>query len=192
MKQLPNVLTVGRMVATPIILYCLFIPTLWGYGTAAFLFILAAISDYWDGHLARRYQTTSRFGQFLDPLADKVLVLGTLIVLAWRFPETVSWIAVALVALRDVGITLLRSVVESRGRSLKTLPMAKTKTAIQLTFLISYLLFLALSLFTGSLQGVADVAVWLLHSWIMQVLLWALVLITVGTGLLYLRPEYTR
>lgn len=192
MKQLPNVLTVGRIVATPVILYCLFIPTVWGYGTAAVLFILAAISDYWDGHLARRYQTTSRFGQFLDPLADKVLVLGTLIVLAWRFPETVSWIAVALVALRDVGITLLRSVVESRGRSLRTLPMAKTKTAIQLTFLISYLLFLMLSLFTGPMQPVANVASWLLQSWIMQALLWALVLITVGTGLLYLRPEYTR
>lgn len=192
MKQLPNVLTVGRMVATPIILYCLFIPTVWGYGTAAVLFILAAISDYWDGHLARRYQSTSRFGQFLDPLADKVLVLGTLIVLAWRFPHHVSWIAVALVALRDVGITLLRSVVESRGKSLRTLPMAKTKTAIQLTFLISYLLFLMLSTFTGPMLPVAEVANWLLDSWIMQLLLWALVLITVGTGLLYLRPEYTR
>jgi len=192
MKQLPNVLTVGRMVATPVILYCLFFPTLMGYGTAAVLFILAAISDYWDGHLARRYQSTSRFGQFLDPLADKVLVLGTLIVLAWRFPQQVSWLAVALVALRDVGITLLRSWVESRGRSLRTLPMAKTKTAVQLTYLISYLVFLTVTQFSGPLQPLADLAGWMLGSWIMQALLWALVLITVGTGLLYLRPEYTR
>ena len=161
-----------------------------GYALAAAVFIVAAVSDWLDGHLARLHATHSRVGRFLDPLADKVLVLGTFVVMALRHPELAPAWAVALIALRDIGVTVLRSVVEARGRSLRTLPFAKTKTALQLTFLIAVLVFLAVRAFSGPLSGVAA---WMLDSWLLAVLLYALVALTVGTGLMYaVRREEVR
>ena len=190
MKHLPNTLTVLRIVVTPVVLAGVVRGGVWGYGVAWAVFVAAAISDWYDGHLARRHGSHSRLGQFLDPLADKILVLGTFAALAWRRPDLAPWWAVALIALRDVGVTLLRSVVEARGRSLRTLPMAKTKTALQLTFLISVLLFLAVEAAGGTVGGWATA---LLTSPIPLLLLVALVVVTVGTGLLYVvRPQYTR
>ena len=100
MKHLPNTLTVLRIAVTPLILFGLLRGTLGGYALATVVFVAAAISDYYDGQLARRYGTHSRLGQFLDPLADKILVLGTLIVLAYHRPDLAPWWAVALVAVR--------------------------------------------------------------------------------------------
>ena len=72
MKFVPNALTISRIVVTPILLVLLFWDTLVGQGSALVLFILAAISDYFDGKLARTYGVPTRLGQFLDPFADKV------------------------------------------------------------------------------------------------------------------------
>ncbi len=190
MKHLPNALTIARMVLAPAVFVCLAQHTFTGNLLALIFFVVAAISDYWDGHFARAHQTDSRLGQFLDPLADKVLVLGTFVVLAWLHPRLAPWWAVALIALRDLGVTALRSYVEAKGKSLRTLPMAKWKTTLQLTFLISVLFFLTLRYFTGPLN---TVAVWMLEGPVLFALLLVLVVVTVGTGLLYfVRPEYTR
>lgn len=178
----PNALTVLRIALTPVVLVGVWRGGVGGYALAAVVFIVAAISDWLDGHLARRHATHSRMGRFLDPLADKVLVLGTFGVLALRHPELAPVWAVALIALRDIGVTVLRSVVESRGRSLRTLPFAKTKTALQLTYLIAVLVFLTARAFGGPL---GDVAAWVLASPILLVLLFVLVALTVGTGLMY-------
>ena len=83
MKHVPNALTIGRILVTPLALWGLATGTFWGQFTGASLFILAAISDYWDGKLARQYGVGSRIGQFLDPLADKVLVLGAFMLVSW-------------------------------------------------------------------------------------------------------------
>ncbi len=195
MKHLPNALTLLRVVLTPLVLVGVVRGGVLWYTVATVSFVVAAISDYWDGHFARLHNVASRFGQFLDPLADKILVLGTFAVLAYVRPDVVPWWAVALIAVRDVAITVLRAVVEARGHSLRTLPMAKTKTALQLTFLISVLVFLTAEPFatTGGAGGVlAGAAQWLLTSPLLFVLLLALVAVTVGTGLLYMRPQYTQ
>ena len=189
MKYVPNALTIGRIVVTPLVLVLLMTGTLWAQLGALALFVAAAISDYFDGKLARTYGAGSRLGQFLDPFADKVLVLGTFTALAFLIPDVVPWWAVALVALRDLGVTGLRTWAEANGRSLRTLPMAKTKTTVQLTFLIATLVFLAFSKAPGV---VGQAATWMLESVILYGLLLAVVVVTVATGVLYaVRQEYT-
>ena len=191
MKFIPNTLTIGRIVVTPILLVLLMTETLLGQVGALVLFILAAISDYYDGKVARSYGVQSRLGQFLDPFADKVLVLGTLAVLAVMIPRIVPWWAVALIALRDVTVTGLRMWAESRGRTLRTVPMAKTKTTLQLIFLIGVLLLMAATKFPEMIAGPAR---WVLEGdgyVIPLILLMVVVAVTVFTGLWYLfNKEY--
>ena len=183
MKYVPNALTIGRIIVTPILLALLFWDTLAGQGGALVLFILAAISDYFDGKLARTLGARSRLGQFLDPMADKVLVLGTFTALAFLIPEVVPWWAVALIALRDVVVTALRMWAEAKGRTLRTIPMAKTKTTLQLVFLIGVLVMLTARHLPGIL---AEIAVWVLQSVIPFILLMAVVALTLYTGLWYI------
>ncbi len=192
MKHLPNLLTFGRIVLAPIVFFGMWQQTFWGSVLALVCFVVAAISDYWDGHFARMHQTGTRLGQFMDPLADKVLVLGTFVVLAWLHPRLAPWWAVALIAARDLGVTALRSYVESKGRSLRTLPLAKWKTTLQLTFLISVLVFLTLD-YPIIPDVLREIAVWMLRGPILFALLVVLVAVTVGTGVLYfVRPQYNR
>ncbi len=139
MKHVPNALTIARIVLTPVMLVLLISNTFFGIIGALVLLIFGAISDYLDGKIARSFEVGSRLGQFLDPLADKVLVLGTFVVLAILVPHIVPWWAVALIALRDAVVTIMRSWNESKGRTLRTLPIAKAKTGVQLGFLIALL-----------------------------------------------------
>lgn len=187
-RHLPNVLTVLRILATPVILVLMFSPSLGGRLAALVLFILAAISDYADGEIARRLSSPSRIGRFLDPLADKVLVLGTFCGLALLFPKLVPWWAVALVALRDVVVTLMRMRAEASGRSIRTLPVAKAKTTVQLVFLIGMLAAMAAAEFPGAVGRVGG---WVLESRIPLIVLIAVVVITAYTGAVYFyRTEY--
>ena len=152
MKHVPNALTVSRIVAAPLCLWGLWTGTFTGQALGTALFIAAAITDYWDGRLARQYGAGSRLGQFLDPLADKVLVLGAFFLLPFLDPldgalaapagAWLPWAAVAAVAARDLAVTVLRTVYERRNRPLKTTSAAKWKTAWQLTFLITLEVFL--------------------------------------------------
>ncbi len=155
MKHVPNALTIGRILVTPLALWGLATGTFWGQFTGTLLFILAAISDYWDGKLARQYGVGSRIGQFLDPLADKVLVLGAFILIPFLAPvgqamaeplgAWLPWLAIGLIATRDLAVTGLRTYYEKQNRPLKTLTAAKWKTAWQLTFLITIQVFLVLA-----------------------------------------------
>jgi CDP-diacylglycerol--glycerol-3-phosphate 3-phosphatidyltransferase len=188
MKFVANAITIGRIVLTPVVLFLLSWDTLEGQGGALVLFVIAAISDYVDGKVARSFGIRSRLGQFLDPFADKVLVLGTFAALAFLIPQIVPWWAVALIALRDVVVTVMRLWAESKGRTLRTIPMAKTKTTLQLIFLIGVLVLLT----ARHLPGViAEMAVWVLQSVIPFILLMVVVALTVFTGLWYLfNQEY--
>ena len=155
MKNIPNTLTIGRIILTPVVLVLFFSDSLEGRLGALAVFLIAAISDYLDGKLARSYAADSRLGQFLDPFADKVLVLGTFVALAIRIPDIVPWWAVALIAVRDVFVTGLRTWLEARGRSLRTSGIAKAKTTVQLVFLIAILLLWAASKWPGVVERIA-------------------------------------
>lgn len=196
MKHVPNVLTIGRIVVTPIFLVLLLSGTLTGQLVALVLFVAAAISDYWDGRIARQYGVGSRIGQFLDPLADKVLVLGAFFAFLFLPPDDNGralmepwwWWAVGVIALRDLAVTLLRTWAERVGRPVQTRYAAKVKTAVQLTFLIAVQVFLVASKLTrfdgwvGELGALAGAA---LYSPAPSVLLVITALLTVWTGALY-------
>ena len=200
MHHVPNTLTAGRIVAAPVALYLLWTGTPWGQTAGTALFIAAAITDYLDGHLARTYNVTSRLGQFLDPLADKVLVLGGFLLVPFLSPvgeglaapagTWLPWAAIAAVALRDAAVTALRASYERRGVSLATSSAAKWKTTFQLTFLIATFVFLSgthlrgLGGAPGALgRGLASI----LLSPAPLALLLATAAVTVWTGVLYFR-----
>lgn len=191
MKHIPNALTITRIIVTPVLLVLLLSGTFVGQLSALILFVLAAISDYLDGKLARVYQVKSRLGQFLDPFADKVLVLGTFAALSYLLPSQVPWWGVALIALRDAGVTWLRSYAEARNRSLRTLSIAKAKTAVQLTFIITLLVLLTADKLPA-LGVIHDLAVWLLASPIVFISMIVVVIFTLYTGVVYLfNQEYS-
>ncbi len=183
MKYVPNTITILRIVITPVLLVLLLSNTFLGQVWALVLFIIASISDYLDGKLARSFQVGSRLGQYLDPFADKVLVLGTFGALAYLIPGLVPWWAVVLIALRDGLVTGLRTWAESKGRSLRTLPIAKAKTVVQIVYLIVMLFLLPAEKVDGV---VGEVAGTLLAGPIPLVLLYLVVAFTVLTGGIYL------
>lgn len=183
-RYIPNLLTVTRILVTPLLLLLLTVPSRAGQACAVVLFVLASLSDYYDGVLARRYQVRSRLGQFLDPLADKILVLGTFGMLALEEPIVVPWWAVAVIALRDLAVTGLRSWVEAWGKTLHTYRIAKLKTTLQLAFLFGVLLLRTGTYLSPPIQ---QWATWLLRESQLPGIALALVVgFTVATGALYL------
>ena len=177
-----NILTISRIVFTPVIVYLLFSNTFSGHLWALLLFILASITDYLDGKVARSFEEPSRLGTFLDPLADKILVIGTFIGLGLLIPEIVPWWAIALILARDLFITALRIWHESHQRSLKTFFIAKAKTSVQLTFLIGILVLLTGSKASGMVRELSDTILGSSFPWIFMIFV---VSFTVLTGLVY-------
>ena len=121
-----NGITVVRLLATPVVIVLIM---LWGASWFTFVFGgLLAMSDGIDGWLARK-QGTTRSGAFLDPLADKVVVLGALVALVAK--GIVWWLPVALIAVREIAMSVYRSVVGRQGVSIPARNSAKLKTLLQ-------------------------------------------------------------
>jgi len=121
-----NGITVLRLLATPVVIALIM---LWGASWITFVFGgLLAMSDGVDGWLARK-QGTTRSGAFLDPLADKVVVLGALVALVAK--GIVWWLPVAIIAVREIAMSVYRSVVGRHGISIPARNSAKLKTLLQ-------------------------------------------------------------
>tara|TARA_Y100000588_G_scaffold385585_1_gene479254 strand:- start:2184 stop:2780 length:597 start_codon:yes stop_codon:yes gene_type:complete len=135
----PNFLSVLRICLTPLFLVMLSAET-WYWRSAAFVvFALAALTDYYDGRLARSGNKVTAAGRFLDPLADKILVTSALVAFAWaRLVH--AWLIVPIIV-RDVVITAMRLYGIYRGKQLVTTRLAKWKTAVQF-FTVVVILFL--------------------------------------------------
>jgi CDP-diacylglycerol--glycerol-3-phosphate 3-phosphatidyltransferase len=145
----PNQLTFLRILLTPVFLVFLLsynsILRQWSLA----IFIFAAITDWYDGWLARRWGYVTRWGAFLDPLADKVLTSAAL--LAYSYLGLVSSWMVWIIVIRDAIITILRSYAEYKGKPVDTSKLAKTKTFVQY-ILIYYLLILYVAQNTSSIE----------------------------------------
>lgn len=140
--NLPNAVTVGRIVATPFIA-ALPLANSWGLRLTAFvLFMIAAITDYIDGHLARSRKEETDLGRLLDPLADKLLLVATLVpmyILAPRLPFVTPlgpiglpiWVIVIVLG-RELFMTFFRQAAARRGVVIAAIGPAKWKTALQL------------------------------------------------------------
>lgn len=139
---IPNILTILRICLTPVFIYFLF----WGpadrYAVALFIFILAGLTDIYDGHLARRFHVESTLGKILDPIADKILVLSAFISFV-TMGLVYAWM-VGLIILRDLLITAIRFLLEYRGMPMSTSKRAKGKTAVQVTIIILIMSYLSL------------------------------------------------
>ena len=108
---------------------------------ALFIFIIAAITDAYDGHLARKYNQITPEGKFLDPLADKILVVSAF--MSFAIIEIIDFWMVGLIIFRDLFVTGLRLAMSSSGFEFVTSKLSKSKTAFQLTIIILTLIFIS-------------------------------------------------
>ena len=139
MQNIPNILTLCRIGVIPILVILLAFPNPVTRAVAAFLFILASTTDYFDGYLARRYNVISPVGKLLDPMADKLLVMAALIMLvACREGAVPAWMVVVILG-REIVVTSLRGMGSSRGIVIQAEELGKYKTTLQI-FAISGLL----------------------------------------------------
>lgn len=175
--SLPNLLTLSRIAAVPLVCVPLAIDTVPSSILAFTAFAYACVTDYLDGFMARRLNQLSEFGRMLDPIADKLLVGGVLIVLAGigRLPEWHLLPAVVIVA-RELAVSGLREHLAPKGVVIPVTRLAKWKTMTQM-------LALGLLLLGPAAPAIADTD---LHS-VGLALLWLAAVITTVTGWSYLR-----
>jgi cardiolipin synthase len=180
--NIPILLTWLRVALIPLVVGVFYLPDNWltpqAKGLAStVIFIVAAITDWIDGYLARRWNETSAFGAFLDPVADKLMVAGALLILV-EFREVSAVIAFIIIG-REIAISALREWMAQIGasKSVAVSSLGKIKT-------IAQMVAIPMLLYHGMLFGVIDTALW------GQGLLWIAALLTVWSMLYYLRKAW--
>ncbi len=136
---MPNVLTVLRILAVPVLVVALLDETPNGDALAAVVFALAAFTDGLDGYIARRRQEETTFGKLMDPLADKLLVTASLIALV-SLDRLAAWAAMVIIA-REIAVTGLRAVAAERGVVISASWLGKLKTSLQVAAIFALILF---------------------------------------------------
>jgi CDP-diacylglycerol---glycerol-3-phosphate 3-phosphatidyltransferase len=191
----PNTLSVIRILLAPVFLIMFLSEdsTLVFFSFA--VFTIAALTDWYDGWYARKYGFKTRWGQFIDPLADKILTSSAFIgfyLMKRKDPGFLGteefipfFILLGIILFRDIVLTAARSVQELRGREFSTSMLSKTKTFIQMTFI-----FLIIGLFsTASLLSPSGISVSIinyLHSDINYYILLLITLLTAASGIAYI------
>ena len=187
---LPNLLTLSRIVAVPLLSFLLWWPD-WalGYGLAFALYCLMGITDYFDGYLARANGAVSRLGVFLDPIADKIMIAAVILVLAAQgvlrgpYVGDMHVIAGLVILVREIAVSGLREFLGGLQISIPVSRLAKWKTTFQFVSLGALILGHALPGWTVSVFGIeANVP----HT-LGLTTLWAAAALTVVTGWDYLR-----
>ena len=187
---LPNLLSLSRIVAVPLLTFLLWWPD-WelGYGLAFALYCLMGITDYFDGYLARASGAVSRLGVFLDPIADKIMIAAVILVLAAQgvlrgpYVGDMHVIAGLVILVREIAVSGLREFLGGLQISIPVSRLAKWKTTFQLVCLGALILGRALPGWTMTVFGIeANVP----HT-VGLTTLWAAAALTVVTGWDYLR-----
>ena len=176
MLSLPNLLTLSRIVAVPLLVWFLWWPD-WeaGYGIAFVLYCLMGITDYFDGYLARSSGAVSRLGIFLEPIADKIMVAAVILILVGtRDIAGIHVIAALVILLREIAVSGLREFLAQVQVSVPVSQLAKWKTTLQLVSLGGIIL-----------GGSVPEMVWV-HT-VGIVALWGAAVLTLLTGWDYLR-----
>src|SRR3954452_13280458 len=182
MLSLPNLLTLSRIFAVPILVFLLWRPAPLDYAITFVLYCIVGITDYFDGYLARAQGRISRLGQFLDPIADKIMVAAVLVMLmASRkadgdAPIIQDWsvIPALIILLREIIVSGLREFLAGLQVSVPVSALAKWKTTLQLVALGALIL-----------GGGLPHAPWVHDVGIIS--LWAAAMLTLVTGYDYLR-----
>jgi len=181
MLSIPNILTLSRILAVPILVFLLWRPAPLDYTITFVLYCLVGITDYFDGYLARAWNSISRLGQFLDPIADKIMVAAVLVMLissrkANPVPEIAGLhlIPALVILLREIIVSGLREFLAGLQVSVPVSALSKWKTTLQLVALGALIL-------GGALPE---------QPWVHLVgiiCLWAAAALTLVTGYDYLR-----
>ena len=137
--NLPNVLTLLRILAVPVVVVALLDGTPNGDMLAAVVFALAALTDGLDGYIARSRDSVTTFGKLMDPLADKLLITAALISLV-SLDRLPAWVAMVIIA-REFAITGLRSIAADRGVVIAASWMGKVKTVLQIAAVFALIIF---------------------------------------------------
>jgi CDP-diacylglycerol--glycerol-3-phosphate 3-phosphatidyltransferase len=169
--NLPNALTILRILAVPVIVLLLFYPGKIASFVASIIFLFAAITDGLDGYIARRQNIVTTLGKFLDPMADKLLVITSLIMLI-HLGRVPAWI-VAIIAGREIAVTGLRAIAINEGIVISASKLGKYKTLIQV--IATTTLICHYSYYSIDFHNVG------------MIFLWAALVLTVWSGLDYFR-----
>ena len=134
MITIPNALTIVRIILIPIFVGVFYLPYSWAHAATAVLFALGAMTDWLDGYLARRLEQTSRFGAFLDPVADKLMVAVVLLLLIQANPRIDLALLGAIIIGREITVSALREFMAEMGQrgKVKVVMVGKVKTTCQM------------------------------------------------------------
>lgn len=181
--NLPNSITVSRLVLTAIFVVAFTIQGPVGYGIALVTFTVAAITDFLDGYLARKLNLVTSLGKLLDPIADKVLTASAFIFLSAHEQRFCPAWAVVVILAREFLVTGLRQIAVEKGRVIAADWSGKWKTGFQIAFCISALVWL----FFQSLDQEDFFLARLANPdfWLMPAFLWLSVALTVISGFQY-------
>ena len=134
MLNIPNVLTLFRLILIPVFVVLFYLPFEWSNVWAAAVFVIAAVTDWFDGYLARRLKQTTPFGAFLDPVADKIMVSSALVLIVEHYNTPLVTIPALVMIGREILISALREWMAELGKrsSVAVGWMGKWKTTIQM------------------------------------------------------------
>ncbi len=164
--KIPNLLTLLRIVLIPVFILVYYLPYNWAPWVASGIFGLAAITDWFDGYLARRLNQSSPFGAFLDPVADKLMVAAALVLLVEAFASPLITIPAIIIIGREIVISALREWMAELGQraSVAVSMIGKIKTTLQM---VSILVLIAAPLYStfswvgiAALYGAAILTLW--------------------------------
>ncbi|MGB3727541.1 MAG: CDP-diacylglycerol--glycerol-3-phosphate 3-phosphatidyltransferase [Glaciecola sp.] len=141
MWTIPNLITIFRVLLIPVFVTVYFLDWKWAQEAGAFIFWLAAITDWFDGYLARKLQQSSPFGAFLDPVADKLIVAAALLMITHEYASVWITVPAIILLMREIYISALREWMSSIGASetVKVSFIGKAKTTVQMLALIGLL-----------------------------------------------------
>ncbi len=178
MWNIPNLLTLLRIVLIPVFVVVFYVDAPWAAYAAAVVFTVAAITDWLDGYLARLWGQTSPFGAFLDPVADKLMVAVALVLLVQADPRTLLALPAAVIIGREITVSALREWMAELGAraKVKVSMTGKLKTIAQMVSIV--LLILRDTVFGPWLYDLG------------LVLLYVAALLTLWSMLLYLRAAW--
>ncbi len=133
--NIPNLLTLLRIVLIPVFILLFYLPNAWGYLITTGIFVFACLTDWLDGYLARKLHQESRFGAFLDPVADKLIVVVALVLLVQSYGTAMLSIPAVIIISREIVISALRELMAKYGNSKRVAVayVGKVKTFLQMT-----------------------------------------------------------
>jgi CDP-diacylglycerol---glycerol-3-phosphate 3-phosphatidyltransferase len=182
----PTMLTLLRMLLIPVLVLVFYLPFNWTNFAAAFVFILASVTDWLDGWIARAYNQSSAFGAFLDPVADKLMVAVALLLIVQKHPT--PWMALwaAVIIGREIAVSALREWMAELGQraKVKVATIGKIKTIVQMVALTFLLYFEPLQFAVAGRTW--SIPVFMIGDWMLAVA----ALLTLWSGLAYLHAAW--